>query len=164
MHQKNAAFPIIIVLAVLLPLLSQTGYSQTATTYTPDFSMGLAEFQEKVLTEKEEIWVIDFWASWCGPCIRSMPHMKELHTKYKDQGVRFISVSWDRKEANWRRMLDRLQLPWQQIIVPRGEEDYLNTQFPHKGIPTAFVIYKDGKSKKVNDVYNLEKVIAKAMK
>lgn len=53
-------------------------------------------------------------------------------------------------------------MPWKHFIVPRGQEDWLERNFPHKGIPTAFVIDREGKVKKVNDVYKLEKAISKA--
>lgn len=151
-------------LILLLAMLMSFRYSQAQTGYQPDRSMSLKEFENKALEEKDEVWVVDFWASWCGPCIKSMPHTKELYHQYQGQNVRFIGISWDKKPQKWIYALNRLELPWQQIIVPKGEEDFLNKKFPHAGIPTAFVIAKNGKVKKVNDVYDLGKAIEKALK
>lgn len=148
----------------LITLLMLFGYSgASAQTYSPDFSITLNDFQTKALTAKEEVWVIDFWATWCGPCIQAIPHMKETHAAYQAKGVKFISISWDRNEQQWMAGLERFQMPWSHIIVPKGKEAWLEKNFPHKGIPTAFVINNQGKAKRVNDVYDLGKYLDKAL-
>lgn len=134
-----------------------------AQGYEPDLSMDLEGFEKEVLMQKEDVWVVDFWASWCRPCIQAIPHMKKLHAKYQGKGVKFISVSWDRNEAKWMNALGHYKMPWQHLVVPKGSEAWLEEQFPHKGIPTAFVIDRDGKVKKVKDVYRLDKAIYKAL-
>lgn len=134
-----------------------------AQAYQPDLDMDLDGFEQEALRQKEDVWVVDFWASWCKPCIRSIPHMKKLHSKYQDQGVKFISVSWDRNVANWMNALEHFKMPWSHLIVPKGEEAWLEEQFPHRGIPTVFVIDRDGKVKKVKDVYKLDKAIYKVL-
>jgi thiol-disulfide isomerase/thioredoxin len=147
-----------------LMLLMLIGYrTATAQTYSPDLGMSLKEFQAHALTAKDEVWVVDFWATWCGPCIQAIPHMKETHAKFEGKGVRFVSVSWDRNETQWRAGLERFQMPWSHLIVPKGEEAWLEKRFPHKGIPTVFVVSRAGKAKKVNDVYQLEKVLTKVL-
>jgi len=52
--------------------------------------------------------LIDFWASWCVPCINGFPHLKELHTKYKDKGLVVVSISFDKKEDE-RKWLDAIE-------------------------------------------------------
>jgi thiol-disulfide isomerase/thioredoxin len=47
---------------------------------------------------KGRVVVLDFWATWCGPCVAEMPHMKQLYAQYKDKGVEFIGVSLDNPE------------------------------------------------------------------
>lgn len=146
-----------------LVLLSFSGiWAQSA--FVPDLSMNLEDFEEKALEEKEEIWVVDFWASWCRPCIMSLPHLKEVREKYRDENVRFISISWDDNKSSWENAVNRFELDWNMILIPdvRAEHPFLDKHFPHKGIPTAFVISPSGKVKKVSDVYDLEKYIEKA--
>jgi thiol-disulfide isomerase/thioredoxin len=139
------------------------GYGQTPVAYQPDFSLTDKQLEDGVFKAKEEIWVIDFWASWCGPCIQSVPYMKELHDKYSAKGVRFISVSWDKKESQWRLALDKLQMPWQHLLAIHGSQTFYERRFPHRSIPTAFVISKSGKAKKVGDIEMLEAAIVKAL-
>lgn len=134
-----------------------------AQGYVPDFSLGLEEFEKEALAPKEEVWVVDFWASWCRPCIQSIPEMKALHKKYKDRGVKFISVSWDRNQMQWQHALDQFKMPWNHFNVPKGKEYWLEENFPHKGIPTVFVIDKNGKAKKAKGVSKLDKAIYKAL-
>jgi thiol-disulfide isomerase/thioredoxin len=150
------------LVGLLLLLVMQFGYSQGAD-YTPDFSISMDNFQAKALQAKEEVWVLDFWATWCGPCIVAVPHMKELHKKFAGQPVRFISLSWDQAESKWRAGLQRLQMPWNHLWINPDLIPWFDQHFPHKGIPTAFVIRRNGKFKRVNDVYLLEKAIQKAL-
>ena len=148
--------------ALFLCLLA-AAFQAPAQNYQPEISMDLEAFQKQALGPKEDVWVVDFWATWCRPCIQAIPHMKQLHQKYQDRGVRFVSVSWDRNEAQWLSGLEHFKMPWQHLIVPKGQEAWLDEAFPHKGIPTAFVIDRDGRIKKVSDVYKLDKVIYKAL-
>lgn len=144
-------------------LLSLYGYSQEPSTYSPDFSLKVKDIEDKALKAKDEVWVLDFWASWCGPCIQSVPHLKHLQQKYFDKNVRFISISWDKEEVNWMKALYRLQMPWQHIRVAKGEEDFFNRYFKHGSIPTAFVIQRSGKAKRVSNIDGLEAAIEKAL-
>ncbi len=155
---------IFLPLLILSFLLSQQGYSQTASGYVPDFSMSRQQFEDQVLKPKSEISVLDFWASWCGPSIESVPHIKEMQRKYSAKGVRFISLSWDNSEEYWLLALARLKMPWQHLLVSEAFKPFINQHFPHKGIPAAFVVRTDGKVKRVAGVGMLESTIIKALK
>jgi thiol-disulfide isomerase/thioredoxin len=149
--------------SLLLVLIMQIGYSQ-ADTYQPDFSLSMPDFQQQALAPKEEVWVLDFWATWCGPCIVAVPHMKDLHKRFAGKPVRFISLSWDQSAAKWLAGLDRLRMPWQHLLITPDLVPWFDQFFPHKGIPTAFVVRRTGQFKRVSDVYQLEKAINKALK
>jgi thiol-disulfide isomerase/thioredoxin len=159
----NSSWHKIIFVQALVLLLSLSGYNSASAQYTPDFSLGMKEFKQKALEAKDEVWVVDFWASWCGPCIQSVPHVKELQAKYAEKNVRFISISWDKDEPKWQAALLKLQMPWQHLRAERPDFAWLDKYFKHSGIPTAFVISRNGKSKKVNDPEALEGAIEKAL-
>lgn len=60
--------------------------------------------------------LVDFWASWCGPCMRKMPHLKEIYSQYAPKGLEVLGVAvWD-EPAKSLATIDKLELPWKQII------------------------------------------------
>jgi thiol-disulfide isomerase/thioredoxin len=152
--------PLLFPLLLLIP----RGYSQMASAYVPDVSLSPEEFQARVLQPKSEIWVLDFWASWCGPCIEAAPYVREVQQRFVDKGVRFISLSWDDSLERWMAAMQRLKMPWQQLIVTQELKAFVDLKFPHKGIPAAFVIRTDGKVKRVAGIGMLESTIQKAVK
>jgi thiol-disulfide isomerase/thioredoxin len=149
---------------LLLLLLSLGGYSQTPAGYVPDLSLTAAQFQEQVFQPKSEVWVIDFWASWCGPCMEAAPYMKETQQKYISKGVRFISLSWDEHADHWQFAMNRLKMPWQQLRITNDFKPFIDQHFPHKGVPAAFIVRSDGKVRRVQGVGMLESSIQKALR
>ncbi len=87
--------------------------------------------------------LIDFWASWCGPCIGSFPFMKQIYAAYKDQGLCFIGVSCDKDRNAWVRALDKHQLPWTALRSPASKDDALSL-YGITGIPAVILIAPDG--------------------
>ena len=88
--------------------------------------------------------LIDFWASWCGPCRKAIPHLKEAYAKYKAQGFEILSVSIDRKETDWKKALNEEKMPWSQTCAPNSGKDIMST-YQFSGIPHLVLLDKDGK-------------------
>lgn len=86
--------------------------------------------------------LIDFWASWCGPCKQSFPHMKDIYQKFKSDKFEIYSISIDKKKAEWLRELKTQQLPWLQAI---DDKDIAHKYFGVTAVPTTFLIDPDGK-------------------
>lgn len=106
---------------------------------TPDGkqNLGPQDFKGKIL-------VLDFWASWCGPCRAEIPNLKEAYKNYHDKGVEFFSVSIDKDEAAWRKAMKEEAMPWHQAQAPGAGKDVMKL-YQFSGIPYILILDKDGK-------------------
>lgn len=98
--------------------------------------VSIADYKGKFL-------MIDFWASWCGPCRTSIPKVKELYKKYKDSGFEVLSISIDKDEKDWRKAMKEEDMSWAQTLSP----DISKTMdlFLFSGIPTLYLVDREGK-------------------
>ena len=103
--------------------------------------------------------LVDFWATWCGPCIQELPHVQETYEKYHDKGFEVVAISLDRDEDKLKEFIEEKKMPWPQAFDKGGA---ISNKFGITGIPATFLIGKDGKVVDTNlrgDA--LEKAVAK---
>jgi len=97
--------------------------------------------------------LLDFWASWCVPCRKGNPHLKELYARYKDKGIAFIGVSDDdRSQDAWKKAVEKDGLPWKQVLrsLRYGNDQYMRSTdileiFGIHSLPTKILIDPSGK-------------------
>nr|WP_295870733.1 TlpA disulfide reductase family protein [uncultured Chitinophaga sp.] len=87
--------------------------------------------------------LIDFWASWCGPCRASFPHMRELYAQYKDKNFEILSISTDRDKAAWLKAVKDENNPWPQAHDAKSEVS--KNTFNVQVLPTLFILDPKGK-------------------
>lgn len=94
--------------------------------------------------------LIDFWASWCGPCLEAIPEMKKTYAQYKDKQLEVLGVSLDDKQKAWKDAIARYDLPWANISELKGWDGEIGKQYNIRFIPQNVLIGKDGRILKVD--------------
>ena len=92
------------------------------------------------LREGNKYVLIDFWASWCNPCRKEIPNLKNLYKLYGDKGFQIVSISIDKKKAEWEKALEEEQLPWPNFLDETGVADLYKVRF----VPTMYLIDAQG--------------------
>lgn len=95
--------------------------------------------------EKNKLTIIDFWASWCGPCRQEMPFMLSLYEHNKDRGLGIVGVSLDKDKDAWVTAIKKLQLPWPQMSDLKYWDNDVAKAFNINSIPHTIVVDKKGK-------------------
>lgn len=94
---------------------------------------------------KSEYILIDFWASWCGPCISSLPHLKNLYSSYDRDKIEIIGISIDTDNKAWSKAIDKEQLAWVQLITEDSEiNQKLMDAYSFVGIPNYVLLNRKG--------------------
>ena len=114
----------------------------------PGFTLANLEGEEVALSDvlsENEFVLVDFWASWCGPCIVTIPKLKELHSEYKDDGFEIVFVSIDEEYDDWKGESDRQELPWVNVGDLNGWHAKTAVDYGVQWIPTEFALDSEGK-------------------
>ena len=91
-------------------------------------------------------WVLlDFWATWCGPCCREIPYLKEAYAAFSGRGFAIYAVSIDHDAARWQRFLAENDLPWTNVLSSGcGRQSPAAAMYGIRFIPSNFLISPDG--------------------
>jgi len=139
--------------------LSLIGEAPTAidvTAYDGD-PLTLEQYQGKVV-------LIDFWATWCGPCIAELPNVLRAYEKYHDQGFEIIGVSLDDDEEAFKEFIANEGMTWRHYFDGQGWGNSVSQDFGVRSIPATYLLDKEGNIFRVGvRGPALDKAIAKAL-
>lgn len=117
--------------------------------------------------EKGKVYVLECWATWCGPCRAAIPHVSELNTKYKDKGVVFIGMNvWERNVAGVEPFVKQMgeKMNYRVALDEPGEKQgktaaaWLSSS-GQRGIPCTFIVDKEGKLAWIGHPMSMERIV-----
>lgn len=134
-------FPALTTLLLICPLLfisptfaKEPAPGFTLPTFPDDAKISLQDFKGRVV-------YLDFWATWCPPCLKSFPWMDEMHERYKDDGLTIIAVSVDKKRELIEQFIKKTE---PSFIIAHDPYGKIAKSYNLRGMPSSYLIDRNG--------------------
>ncbi len=111
------------------------------------------DFEEKdtagkplaIANYKGKVVLLDFWATWCGPCVAELPNVLKTYEKYHEQGFEIIGISLDKDEEALNKFIKQKKMSWVQFFDGKGWQNKLATKYGINSIPATYLLDGEGK-------------------
>ncbi len=127
---------------VIVSILILNDMTALAASEVPNIKLPGTNGEINLRDFKGKVVYLDFWASWCKPCLKSFPWMTAMKSKYAEQGLEIIAVNLDKDRKLAKKFLDKVDVNFQIAFDPDGDTA---TQYKLLGMPSSFLIGRDGK-------------------
>lgn len=97
-------------------------------------------YQAKDIVGRKKYILVDFWASWCGPCRKEIPNLKTAYAEYGEKGFEILSISIDKDEKAWQKALGQENMQWHNLL----DDDKVSKAFNVKAIPATYLVDSKG--------------------
>ncbi len=114
-----------------------------AKDFTLDDMKGNKVSLMKVVSESK-ITILDFWASWCPPCMNEMPNLVNIYDNYSDDGLQIVGVSLDNDKKSWQNAVEAMGMKWVQVSDLKGWESAAAQLYQVDAIPHTIILDKEG--------------------
>jgi thiol-disulfide isomerase/thioredoxin len=126
-----------------IKLKAWLAYKQKGNAYFADIILKNEKGgEEHVFDTSAKINMLVFWASWCGPCRKEIPDLKEIYQKYHAKGLSITSISIDNNEKNWQSALAFEKMPWKQLITNDSAKNIFDLEYDISSIPVVVFLDK----------------------
>ena len=135
-------------------------------TVFPDFDeKDIAGKPLSIAKYKGKVVLVDFWATWCGPCVGELPNVLNTYLKYHGKGFEIVGISLDEEEKQLTEYMATNKMPWQQFFDGKGWGNKLAVKYNVNSIPTTYLLDGEGRiiAKNLRGP-ELEAAVAKALK
>ena len=138
-------------LAAILLLFASTVLAGTAQAPAPDFTLKSNEGENIRLSEyRGEVVLINFWASWCGPCRQEMPVLSEMHDKYRALGFTVLGVNVEADSSKARKLLQELPVSFPVVF---DDDSVVSKQYDVVAMPSTVLVDRDGNMRYLHKGY-----------
>ncbi|MCK5717028.1 MAG: TlpA family protein disulfide reductase [Thiomargarita sp.] len=143
-------FPLLLILC-----FTTSVFASDLPKPAPDFTLSGTQTSITLKQFKGKVVLLDFWASWCGPCRQSFPWMNAMQKKYQSQGFEVLAINLDKERSLADAFLKKLPANFTIAFDPKGT---VATQYQLQGMPISFMIDKKGVIRKRHIGFHKKKV------